>query len=88
MNLHYGPGEHALTYYRGEAFVTTPLRIARRQMLAFGIMGSLHNSTEDCTTIAMNHNWQNMGQFLAKCQVKWELSAKVHAMFVGGGLIH
>jgi len=84
---HFSPGEAVLAF-KGDMYVTTPLRVARRQMMAFGIMGSLHNSTEDCNTLALNHFLHGMDQFLAKCQVKFDLSLKVYTMFGGGGLIH
>lgn len=78
---HFGPGEHALTYYAdGTAYVTTPLRIMRRQIMAGQIVMGAHNTQTDVEFLIDHYNRTKLARFIDCAMNKLEARWKVETM--------
>ena len=67
---------------------SSPLRQFRALSLSGNNYVALNFAQQDVSDRIIHGNIKNLYWFLDCCQVKFDLSAKVHTMFVGGGLIH
>lgn len=76
---HYGHGDHAL--YSDIIAMTSPYWSFYQQAKSESILLGFEASRYNLDLNAQHYNQRQLQSFLAGCQVKWELSAKVAAMF-------
>lgn len=81
----FKPHNHIL---RLEDWPSSPYRVFRRLSMSGNNYAALNFAQQDISDRIIHGNIQNFIQFMDKCQVKFDLSYKVHTMFGGKGLIH
>jgi len=67
---------------------SSPYRYFRALSLSSNNFVALNFAQQDVSDRIVHGNIANFARFLDMCQVKFDLSYKVHTMFGGGGLIH